>query len=223
MITVVIKCSELGALMGKSRWEKDVMSLKAQCIDRARGKKQETELEKVKKQLKTDVNISKIVEKMDPKDVDEAYRCVNKMMIYDFGSDQKVVTDYVRHRVNTLWGIKNERNSIDRLGSIFGSLVRKTMAEREIGVNGEYRFVLRGKMDVYDIDTDTVIEIKNRIRHFYVSEHEVVQLKAYMWLYDCNKGALVQDCKSVFDIKKYELNVEEFVESLKLLVESDWG
>lgn len=225
-MAVVIKCSELGTLMGKNIFMRHIDKAKRECVERSQGVRKETDLARAKRELSdigSNLEIEKVIENISLKSVSDVSDVVMALKKYDYGKADKIVTSFVQHRVNTMWGVQNESNSFARLLEIerFKSMVRLPGKFMHIGCNGKNEFFLRGQLDGWVEETNTIVEIKNRIKKFYVCEHELIQLRAYMLLYGAEKGVLVQDFNGEFQFTEVDLELDLFKKDIELLI-STW-
>ncbi len=225
-IVVNLKCSELGALLGKNRYCRDVDGLKKEYIAKAIGKKCNKNIifkfrENLKRQnpMLNETALDRIIDKYTPEkptsieNIKETIEIFKGNIISDSSLDsetKKTVLDFVRSKINTDWGTDNERNSIDNLRKLEGysDLIEggdvpgkfSTQQKEFINING-IKFNIRGRLDAYLPESNTVIEIKNRVNSRFVLEpHEMIQLCAYMFLYEAEKGLLIQDHNGTFNI-----------------------
>jgi hypothetical protein len=111
-------------------------------------------------------------------------------------SDKKEVTKSLNNVTNTNFGTKNE-DSIKKLyESMTGSSIIKDdkYRKRIIYENDNFKIVIGGKIDGFNASDGSIIEIKNRVHRLFYSlrDYEKVQIIAYLHLFKCNLGHLVE-------------------------------
>ena len=114
-------------------------------------------------------------------------------------NDQKKIKDSILNISNTYFGIKNETDVLTIYKKSTNTRVIKDdkYKTKQIYSNDEYTIFIGGKIDGINIDDGSIIEIKNRTKKLFyeLRSYEKVQLMCYLYLFQSNKGYLVESLK----------------------------
>lgn len=114
-------------------------------------------------------------------------------------NEKKEITKSINNITNTNFGIKNENDITKLYENMTGNIIIKDNKYRKTSVhkNNKYNIIIGGKIDGINNNNGSIIEIKNRVyKLFYtLKEYEKVQIMCYMFLFNSNKGHLVEAYK----------------------------
>ena len=114
-------------------------------------------------------------------------------------NEKKEITKSINNIANTNFGIKNE-NDITKIyeQKTGNSIIKDNKYIKKI-IYESYKFniIIGGKIDGINLETGSIIEIKNRINKLFYTlrEYEKVQIMCYIFLFNTNKGDLVEAFK----------------------------
>lgn len=124
--------------------------------------------------------------------------------------DTHRIKDYARGELNKRFGTHHEDEVTECVGKMLQLDISKTnkFVKKMIGNVDGIKVLVGGRLDGYDAKTDTIFEIKNRMRGLVgVPEYEKVQLMTYMYIMEKKTGMLVERHKT--DVKMHTVEFDE--------------
>lgn len=153
----------------------------------------------IKKNIEAEKEIKAIVDSGDIKDIEIKKKEIMKKMEKSIKEDKKVILESVKNVTNTKFGIKNETDVCKIYESMTGSKIIKDNKYRKVEICkiNDFTIYIGGKIDGFNEENRSLIEIKNRINKLFYAlrSYEKVQLMAYLYLFNCQKGHLVEAFK----------------------------
>jgi hypothetical protein len=114
-------------------------------------------------------------------------------------SEKKEILKSIDNLTNTNFGTRNETDVLKIYEELKGVLIVKDniYRKKKIIENLNFSVCIGGKIDGINNDTETIIEIKNRMHKLFydLREYEKVQLMCYMYLLNKKNGHLVEAMK----------------------------
>lgn len=115
--------------------------------------------------------------------------------------DKELIKEYAIKKVSTEYGIKNEsmvRDIINhKKGTTYVESKSFCVSAEPIITISNHKIFLGGRHDGID-DNNNLIEIKNRVKGFRntIPLYELVQLHAYMYIFDIKQATLIENYKN---------------------------
>jgi hypothetical protein len=113
--------------------------------------------------------------------------------------EKKELTKSILNVTNTKFGIKNETDVTKLYENLTGNTIIKDNRYKKVKVStiDDINIYIGGKIDGLNNDNGNIIEVKNRVnRLFYtLRDYEKVQIICYMYLFNSEKGDLVEAYK----------------------------
>jgi DNA polymerase III epsilon subunit-like protein len=216
---VVIKASDVAACIGMNQYKKshEVMCdmWKRYAPDTFTG---ETKLDIQERTIASSPMAQQILAyatETTPANSDEACDIVSTASACiknesSLSSAEKVhVSDYIRSKVSTGHGIRNENKTAD-LDAI-DLIEDSTFYTHKIITIADTEYVIVGRIDRYYIDSDgssVLVEIKNRMNRLFgrVRDYENIQVQAYMAMTGMKRGRLIEQYNN--EIKSYDIKID---------------
>jgi hypothetical protein len=168
---------------------------------------------------KNNINISNdldnCVESINTDDLNTLKRKMVDQMDNLTENDKKQLTESVSNIANSKFGIKNEFDITKLYQEMTGNIIFKDDLYHKIKIYelDDYTIYIAGKIDGINIQTGTIIEVKNRINKLFYNlrDYEKVQITCYMFLFKTIKGHLVEGFrkKDGTDINIIEVDFEK--------------
>jgi len=112
---------------------------------------------------------------------------------------KKEITKSINNLTNTRFGIKNENDVTKLYESMTGNTIIKDNKYHKsmIYQTDIFSIFIGGKIDGFNNDDGSVIEIKNRVNKLFYNlrNYEKVQIMCYLYLFNSKKGHLVEAFK----------------------------
>jgi hypothetical protein len=152
-----------------------------------------------KKKIEADREIKAIINSGDLKDLEIKKKEIIQKMEKSINEDKKEILESVKNLTNTKFGIKNETDVCKIYESLTGSKIIKDNKYRKLEICkiNEFTVYIGGKIDGFNEENQSLIEIKNRVNKLFYAlrSYEKVQLMCYLYLFTCQKGHLVEAYK----------------------------
>lgn len=114
-------------------------------------------------------------------------------------ADKKEITESIKNLSNTRFGVKNENNVCKIYEEMYNCEIVKDnlFIKKNILENDDFSIQIGGKIDGINKKDNSIIEIKNRMNKlfFELRGYEKIQLMCYLYLFQSNKGFLVEAFK----------------------------
>ena len=114
-------------------------------------------------------------------------------------NEKKEITKSINNITNTNFGIKNENDITKIYEQKTGNSIIKDNKYKKIVLyeSDKFNIIIGGKIDGINLQTGSIIEIKNRVNKLFYTlrEYEKVQIMCYIFLFNSNKGHLVEAFK----------------------------
>lgn len=111
-------------------------------------------------------------------------------------TDKNNITKAITNVTNTKFGIRNEHDISNLYEAITGSKIIKDnkFTKKTIVEYNNVNIMIGGKIDGFNSENNTLIEIKNRMHKlfFTLREYEKIQIMSYLHLFGLEKGHLVE-------------------------------
>lgn len=153
----------------------------------------------IKKTIEAEKEIKAIVDSGDVKDIEIKKKEIMQKMERSIKEDKKELLESVKNVTNTKFGIKNETDVCKIYESLTGSKIIKDNKYKKLEICkiDDYTIYIGGKIDGFNEENRSLIEIKNRVNKLFYAlrSYEKVQIMSYLYLFNCTKGHLVEAFK----------------------------
>lgn len=236
-IQILINISDISIITGdnpyKSKrdylielWQKNF----ARDDDSAKKFLKETDEQVIKKiTIKNNIDISQELKKSyEIKNTTELANVKNNLIskINNLSEDdKKAITKSLNNVTNTTFGTNNEND----IAILYNNMTNKELIKDNkynkkcILKTQKYDFYIGGRIDGFIKNTETIIEIKNRIHKLFYSlrNYEKTQLMCYLYLFHAENGQLVEaykkkDCTeiNIINVEFDEIYMERIINKL---------
>lgn len=215
--------SEFAACLGKNPYVNQYDAIqKVYC--RVNKIEKETPADQVLKELDHSI-IEKlhqsIGEIQDTKQVVEKIQQIQKDVVNHLNltpEKKEILKEYVREKHNTSHGTKSEEKICQNFSETKQIQITKDdiFRKKVLFENDEFRILIGGKCDGISQETNTIVEIKNRMKKLfrYIPEYEKIQIYTYMYIYEIHQAKLIENYRGKTLEHHLEYNDEYFQELL---------
>lgn len=148
-------------------------------------------------------NKKKLIKKIDEnKDYDE--------------NTKKSIKESINNMMNTQYGINNEKKAIHNFKKNNNIEIFHTNEYRKRKINNQ--LFIGGKIDGYT-ENGSIVEVKNRMNRLFnhIVGYEKVQLQCYLYIFQKDKGYLVEKYKDTMNVIEEDFDEKYFDGIIKIL------